>query len=354
MSALRAAFEALVDAAGSDPVVPVHVDHAAMAVLQLATQAAPEELAELVAALEVLIRDAPLATSGSVAMVAGALVEQGAPAAPIGDALLARLPDVLASAAAFAAAVEALDQAGADGEEGLWVGDRFAPAAWVHARFEAAPDQVHAWLQLRHFCLPAIAAATHDREVLARFVAMDEPIGLGRLRQLDPHARFLWVLHGLLLDAPLRVVELESRRVFDLRIDTVATNFELHTLVHDALASALDEDPPDAGIVACLQGRGPRHLVQKSSSRWALYGPGAMPALVAGRKAEMADWVWNESIPAEIPVHDGIRTLIAGHQSYARQWETGRTFGALGGAVSLARELPEAEAARFLDGLVPN
>ncbi len=351
MTALGDAFDRLLDAARATPPRAAHVDHATLALLQLAS-AEPDARRAIVDRAAEVVRAEPIAVAAPVAMAAGVLIEHGAPAGALPDALGIRLSEVLGLAADFARAVIALGATGA-GEEapGIWVGDSFAPEPWVEERAATHPDEVTAWLELRRFCLPTIAAATHDRVALTRLVHARFGADLDLLRRVEPHCRFLHILHRVLLDAPLRFVHAPTGRVFDLRVDAVATNFELHTLLAHALAEPLGMDPPDPEIVACLQGRGPRQLLKPSHSAWALYAPAAYADLLAGRKVPHERWVWNESIPAEIPQVDGARVLVAGDQSFARDWETGRTFAALGGRVEVVAELDEAAAAAFRERL---
>lgn len=347
VSALRAAWDAVLTAARGDRPNPAHVDHATMALLQLAPSAPPADVAAVMDAAADAIRNDPLAAAAPIAMSTGALIEQGAACTDVARALLHRMPEVLAQAQAFADAVDALDASPSSGGiEGAWVGDRFAPIHWVRERYDSHPDEVIAWHELRRFCLPLIAAATRDRVSLERLVRTRLP-HLSTLRHVEPHAGFLWRLHQILLDAGLRFVDLESGRVFDLRIDTVATNFELHTLLAAGLAPALGLESPPAEVVDCIRGAGPRQHLVKSESTWALYTAAAFPALLQGKKVKMDRWVWNESIPAEIPEVDGRLVVIGGPQSYARQWETGRTFAALGGTVEVVAELANVEAAAF-------
>ena len=95
--------------------------------------------------------------------------------------------------------------------------------------------------------------------------------------------------------------------------DAVATNFELHTL----LAAAPVRPPwasrdPTPKSSPGLRGSGPRQLLQKSESMWALYAHGAYADLLADRRVPMEQWIWNESIPAEIPEHGDTRVIVAG------------------------------------------
>lgn len=354
MSVLDAAWDALVDAAMAEPPNPAHTDHATMALLQLAGAASPEQVEPILERAAEIVRSGSLPSAAVVGMAAGALIEHGLPGKAVARALLDRMPEVLDKAAAYADAVETLGATGSeDMPGGSWVGDAFVPPDWLRDRYQSHPDQVVAWHELRRFCLPLIAAGTRDRVVLNWIVGAKFGESLPQLRHIEPHARFLHVLSELLVDAPFRFLDAESGRVFDLRVDGVATNFELHTLLIAALAEPLELEPPDSEIVACLRGHGPRQLLQKSHSAWALYTHAAYADLLQDRRIGMDRWIWNESIPAEIPELDGTRVIVAGPQSYEREWETGRTFQALGGVVEIVAELTEEEAAEFRACLDP-
>jgi hypothetical protein len=59
-------------------------------------------------------------------------------------------------------------------------------------------------------------------------------------------------------------------------------------------------------------------------------------------------WIWNEGMPADIPVLDGHRVLLLGPASYSRQWKAQRMFLKLPARLT-ADLLSEDDVARWLE-----
>ena len=282
----------------------------------------------------------PIGPAGLAALQAGVAVEQGVDPLPLGEVLLQRLPEVLGAAARLVNAVE--EELGSmppmpRGAGGLWIGDLFAPASWLAARREHDADSVDAFEALPHWCLPAIACFTRNRELLHR-IAHNDAIALpvGPLATLHPHAAFLDRLCHLLLDEELLVIDRPSGRRFRIGIDGVALNFELHTGLQLALGPALGLPPLDPQIGVCLAGKGPQQIDVVSTGMWSLHSAGALDF-----EADIprAHWVWNEGQPMDIPVVDGKRILVLDEAAFTRTWQTSRTYAALAARVWLIEEL---------------
>lgn len=289
-----------------------------------------------------LVEHGPLDHGGLAALQLGTAVEQGADPAPLGQVLLAKVPSVLRAAGRLVQAVE--EELGSvppmpRGPGGLWVGDLFAPKAWLDARREHDADSVVAFEGLPHWCLPTIACLTRSRSLLERAVADPSlAAALGPLTPVQPHAAFLGHLCALLLDAEVIVHHRSTGRRFRVGLDGVALNFELHSLLHHVLASELGLPSLDPAVLACLDGTGPQQIDTVSVGTWSLYAEGA---LSYEKEVPRAHWVWNEGRPTDIPVNDaGERVLVLAEAAFDRTWNTCRTFEALTPRVWLKGELP--------------
>jgi len=287
------------------------------------------------------------------AISGGSLVERGADPAPLAEVLLARLPGVLAAARRFAdgclaqlgddiLADGSVDRGG--GEGGFDVDDRRIPLALFRAQLGGDRGGGAALAYLRQWTLPAVAALTRCRPLLER-ATTDGPLAAAAAALHRSDAGWLHVLLGVELDARWRVLLPLDGRGFEVVVDGVVSNFDLHALIAAALGGrgvATADNPP--ALVAYLRSGGaepPRSYVAGS---WNLYGPGAAGFDLrdpAGVPQE--HWVWGEGGPRDVPRVGGVATILLGPAAYERTWSAGRTFAALAQDVRVVRELTAAE-----------
>jgi hypothetical protein len=288
-----------------------------------------------------------------VAISAGTLVEHGAPARPLGEVLLARIPDVLASARRYAdmCLADTVDSpASAEHEDGER--DDAVTEVDGHSiarqkfRSHLGDDRAGgaALAYLRSWVLPTVAALTRDRDLLLRAIADKRLCELaGALRESDAH--WLDVLLGAQVGVEWLVVCPPQRRGFRVVLDGIVSNFDLHALLADALVPCGvdgERNPPD--VIARVRGE-----ISVSSRDYVVGAWNLYTARAAGfdlsdpRAAPTGTWVWGEGLPRDVPIVDGIRTVLVGPPAYSRTWNIGRTFSALPARVDVARELSAAE-----------
>jgi len=284
---------------------------------------------------------------GRAALQAGGLIEHGEPVRPLVQALETRLPQILEQATRFLrAAREAFPDALSEQTgSGVRLGDSELPVEWVQSFAAEDYTALASWVALDWWCLPMIAALTR------------EPAERARLSGLREDAEPLVREHGtvqffdMMLAAPsdesLLFVDQRTRRAFELKMDGVAVNFELHTLLGVALAQPLGLQPPDPASIAALFGELAAQAPH-TVGMWNLYDHRALSTLDAGEEVGLDKWVWNEGRPEDIPKVDGTRLVVAGAPPYERTWQTTRTFQALMPKVELVRELTPDEAAALL------
>lgn len=288
-----------------------------------------------------------------LAITGGALVESGAPARAFGEALLAVLPSVLEGARRFAsrclAGVEPGDESVSEEDTVGFVDGTPISRARFQAHLAGDRTGACAVAYLREWVLPTVACLTRDAALLARFTR-DERLGALAAALGESEASWLTKLASTQLDAPWRVVCVDVGRAFEVRVDGVCSNFELHALVGEALV--------DRGVPGNRNPRDVLDVVRGTSDHaersyvegvFELYVPAALDALTRPeREAPLKLTVWNEGAPTDVPVFEGRRTVLVTAPAWKRTWNGGRPFSALRAAVTVERELSGDEYAALL------
>jgi hypothetical protein len=280
------------------------------------------------------------------AISGGALVEWGAAPRPLGEALLSKLHEVLTASRRFAdvciAPLRSVEKPWADVDDGDVVAEVDGlPITREVFRRQLTSDRPGgaALARLREWVLPTVATLTRDRELLAR-AKLDRPLRDAAWAMRDSAASWLRMLFATELDARWRLVlVLETTRVFELRVDSVSANFDLHALVERALAehTGVVPDPiqADGSVMSNLE------LLVWSGI--AIVKPaGGVTAL------PMNEVVWREGLPTDVPEYEGMRTLVATRPAITRSWRASRPFHALVPSVAIERELAPDDALAFV------
>ena len=273
---------------------------------------------------------APLDFAGVVALACGALVEQGGdPERPL-DALLGRLPEVLTGAVAFADAcrVHAKEAPAAD-DAGDAV-DASATRSRKRCLPRPSPGRAGPVCQCRHRRAGTIprrpAACTGRPDLLRQAQAVTD---------LHGKAKFLTDMLRV-LDEEILVLHPETGRGWKVRVRGVSDNFQLHTLLADALIGDPEKGflpgrRPDPRVVAAARDRpvDPAATLAEGAfnlMNWQALRPDR--TLPAGQDGS-AHWIWNEGVPADIEGFEGARVVLLGPPPYHRTWNAGRCFVAM-------------------------
>jgi len=283
--------------------------------------------------------------AGVVALACGALVEHGGdPERPL-DALLGRLPEVLAGAAAFADACRA--QAKADDDAIERYGDEVA---------KTMPAEAVAWGALDLFASAAIAVLARSPAARRRARARPELAKrAAAVGDLHGKAKFLAELLRVLDDEVLLVLHPETGRGWKVRIGGISDNFQLHTLLADALIGdpekgLLSGRRPDPRIGAAARDRPVDPSVTLAEGAFNLMNWQALRpdrTLPAGQDGS-AHWIWNEGVPDDIEKFEGVRVVLLGPSPYHRTWDAGRRFEDMPADLKVVETLTPAAA----DGLL--
>ncbi|GIF65642.1 hypothetical protein Ais01nite_36770 [Asanoa ishikariensis] len=291
-------------------------------------------LTEALVALRPALAEVPLGNGAPLAALAGGLVEAGGDPAAALDVLASRVAEGLEQASRFPALAGTEVEPPTDGESARAIVERVAEAGGFDV--DEASQVTQAWFTVNEW-IPALllplqqkagrAALPHRQRLIEAASVVPDEIA-------DAH----WLL-GLLLvldDEPLVVVHRASEAVFLLTISGVGDNFQLHTLLADALVGGghLPGEPPEPSWVAAasdgpLQPQGPIH--------------GQFNLVDAGGK-----WIWNEGRPVDVEPVAGRRIIVLDPAPYDRTWNVGRVYPLMLPEVRLDAVLPPDQAAGWL------
>ncbi|MEU7341247.1 hypothetical protein [Streptomyces sp. NPDC007074] len=291
-----------------------------------------EELTEGAGRLAALLPDVPAGPRGIVAVTVGACVERGADPLRCAPAVLAGL-------------AEALDAAGEFGERWETSGggdlpepDDGDPAPGLVER--VGHRAAFAWWTLPQFEMAAVAMLNHGA-VRSGLDAAERARLLGALDTVQKATghpfRCLEYALRVLDDEPVVALHRSSGTGYKLRMSSIGDNFQLHTLLADALIGG-----------GHLAGRAP----SAQEAAVCRDAPGQVPTVGAfNLVTPEGEWVWNEGAPADIPVVDGVRLLVLDPPPYERSWQAGRFFPGMTGELVLERVLGAEESARWFAGV---
>ncbi|MFT9787726.1 hypothetical protein ACMZ5E_16060 [Streptomyces rhizosphaericola] len=301
--------------------------------------------------LAAVLERVPPGPRAVVAVLVGACVERGADAERCAPGVLAGLRTALEGAVAFGEAWAATGggpfPVPDDGEPGEEIVERtgFAAAVgwWTLSQWETAAVAL-----LNHRAVRAglggAAVAEGPDDATVRGQAGGRRGELLRLLTAVAQAsgqelRSLSYALQVLDDEPLVVLHRPSATGYLLRLSGIGDNFQLHTLLADALIGGghvAGRAPAPQEVAVCRETPG---QVETQGS-FELVAPGG-------------DRLWNEGSPAGIPVVDGVRLLVLDAPSYARTWPAGRFFPGMRGDLILERALEPEETERWFARVSP-
>ncbi|MFJ5121578.1 hypothetical protein [Kitasatospora sp. NPDC088548] len=305
--------------------------------------AGPRESAAVGPQLATLLPDTPPFPRSRLAMMVGACVERGADPVACADHVLAGLREALGAAQLL---VERWQET--DGGE-LPDPDRDNPAEalgriedpdrldeWHAQRAVIGWWTLHLW-QMASFAVYSYAAVRTSARasgVTDVLVELADRYSGGR-----HDLKCLVHLARTLDDEPLLVLDRPTGTGYLLRMDGLSDNFQLHTLLADVLIGGghLPGTRPDPEVVALCRTEVPDGRRLTAFGSFNLVAPDG-------------SWIWNEGTPDDIPVVDGVRTLVLDPQPYERSWSAGRFIQQVPGDLRLERVLTPAEAGARLAG----
>ena len=293
--------------------------------------AAPRSVTDAIEALQPALVEASGDPLKLVAITAGALVEGGADPGRAAEVLIDRMVREAASARPI---VDAAAQAvGPDADD-----DQVAEATQRVLR--TMPEAALAWTTLDLLLAPSIAMLSAS--AAARRRAVDALPDLDRLA--DAHEAAFWLRRAgrILYDEPFTAVEVATGIGIRGRMSGISDNFQLNVLLMDAFPQVgmFSRRRVSKAAAAVARGDGPQEIEETVTGVWDLLG--WRGASLDGPPASMsAAWhsiaIWNEGLPADIPVLDGSRVIVLVPPSYKRVWGASREFPQRAGLGTIER-----------------
>ena len=330
----RAAFQRVLDTAASQaPEFPAAVHDA----FKLSSQVPVEELGIAMEALSPVLGEAePTAgIAADLAVLAGALVESGAPAGQVGLEVLRQLGSYGQAAVAF---MHAWDKTGGGALPAPNSVSEADEARVEEVLGENAPLATMGWWTSLRYGLAAKAMLS-DPGVRAAVRADSSALeGLTQIvhalsTQLSEFVAVKELLQMAEVDTIL-VLDRASWRGFRIRFDGIGDNFQLHTLLADALIGKegrrLPGTRPDPRWTASCLDAPVDPLADMVQGEWDLVGADGT-------------WVGNEAHPRDIPVVDGERVLVLEPQTLVQSWRAGRRHPHIQGSLEVLEELGQGE-----------
>ncbi len=278
-------------------------------------------------------------------MVCGSLVELGAKTTPLHEPLIRQFHKLIEQSHSFHEAMLSNLPNSKNKDRDRATALRLASAE--------LPDEAEAWNALEQSYPAGIALFSVSRE--ARHLASRELASVRNIAEFHPGAGWLWKILQVLDDEPLLVIEPLTGLGIVGRMNGVSDNFQLNVLLMDVFPRGWFQRRRVSKLAANVaRGIGPQHTDDAIYGVWNLYtkaalnSDGTLPD-PKDHEADKTTAVWNEGIPADIPLLDGHRVVLLGPKSYIRTWHAQRDFNLLRADISKVRKLKQAEVENWLD-----
>ncbi len=318
----------LLEALGSNTWTDGRADRLIQTLGESIGRASPEDSRKAMATLASGLNTLEPEPAGVASRVVGAMIEAGHDPRPARAAMLGALQQTLPVCADIAD--EARAEVGEppehidEDEAEDWLAERGAEA--LNEAAGRRPAAAAAWQRLHEVWPGAIAMFSVDPE--ARAEAQDLAPIAERIEDVHEAAGWLRAMLTVLHDEPYVAIEPETRTGVVGRISGIVENFQLCTLLMDEFPR--DEPRVSKAAVAVARGDGPQQIDETVTGVWNLFTYEALQP--GGELPDPADvslshtWIWNEGMPADIPVLDGHRVILLGPAAYSRQWKAQRMF----------------------------
>jgi hypothetical protein len=216
--------------------------------------------------------------AADVALVLGALVEDGADPEPLALALLAPLERWLKAAGRFAAEAAELERAPDEANEDdvIELGSKRVAREDVDDLHDDDPEAVASWFSLEVWFRPAVASLTRAPKILAA-ARQREPLreALASLGAFPGGAYWLRVLFDACGTERLVFLLPEVNQAWELIADGVVDTGQLTVLLSKVLAQPLAElgasGPASEAVLKVMLGQGPQEIDESYSARFYLY-----------------------------------------------------------------------------------
>jgi len=340
------------------------------AVCKEAERATPEEVKQAQQRMAEMILEIPLTLASLFALGSGAIIEKGADVEIPAKAIFERTYEALMLATQFGKACleQAKEHHAEDNQEddSANENDELEIEASVEeygsSLTKKMVEEAGGWQALGSLSTAALAIVTRSSHQRTLVRSNAEFMKALQECPADSTLHCLRVALNLLENEKVIVLHPQLQRGYHIRINNLGLNFELHTLLADALIGDpaqgwLPGQRPDPRVVAAAKdGPFPMPGDRKSKHFPAAEGAfnlwnwrGLQPD---GRLPDGYDhreqWIWNEGQPADIEPFEGTRIILLGPPPYRRHWNAGRFFPQINGELEVLEKLPEEQVRQWL------
>jgi hypothetical protein len=300
--------------------------------------------------------------AGIAGVVCGALVERGADAEIAAEHVAERYAAVARTASNYLGRCREYFQENILGDDACEIcgpdddeQDIMMPDVRL-AVSENMPEGEGAWIALDLLSHPTVTMLCRTPDVRRQFGRDTELVNrIGALAAHQSSAYYVWALLSLLDEEPLLVIDPKQRKGFEIEIDGVGDNFQLHLLLADTLYGDghLEGEAPEEAVASVARGDGPPVIDEYVVGFWNLYNwvglspDGELPDGYFDQGTRY--WIWNEGVPADIQKLDDTRIVLLGPTPYIRQWQPSRLFPNLRARADVVRVLDDDEVGEWLD-----
>ena len=198
------------------------------------------------------------------------------------------------------------------------------------------PELALAWSVAGFFGQAAIALLTRSAQV--RTLAKNTDGLEHSLRQaagLVDNADWCFNLVQVLDNEELVVLHPATKQGFRVRISGIPINFQLHTLLADAVNGEGGFPYPKPSPLEVAITKGDAESVEGEQAT-GVFNMVNWPG-IADRGSD--HWIWNEGVPKDILPFEGTRVVLIEDAPYARTWNAERMFGSMRGHVQVIEKL---------------
>lgn len=366
MTLLSEAVDRLTALLEGPPATLSRVQQGVVDVIESARQATGRDIEDALQRMMIFVARMGIVQASFVALACGALVEQGANPESVGDVIVQRARRAIKIASAFALSCQDLarhDSAPEIDPENIDA----CIQRYKDELMKSGSEEGEAWFMLGQICTAALAVLMrlpHMREALHNDPEFMADIERGFA--LSPgHLDCLYELFHL-LDEEMIVLHPALQRGYQIYIRGIRDNFQLHTLLADALVGDPEQgwlpgERPDPRVVAAAKdGPFPRAGEDADNDfpaaegvfnlwNWqGLQADGTLYETQSDQSQLSRHWIWNEGKPQDIEPFEGVRIVLLGPPPYDRAWSAGRYFPGLPGELEVLEKLSDAQVRDWL------
>jgi hypothetical protein len=316
-------------------------------IAQRAERAKKQDLDIALQRMSLLVAQTELMPAAYIALGCGVIIEQGGDPEIVYSAIIQRIREALKLAPLFGAACQNKARRNPDTCDPEDI--EACVKAYGESLLENMYAEAQAWFVVKPMCTAALAVLM--RLPLARNVLCQDTEFLTMIEMYpDQNASIVCLREVLqvLDNEEILVLHPALKCGYRICIRGVGDNFQLHTLLADALIGNPDQGwlpgkRPDSRIAAAAKDGSLRHVdrlpaAEGAFNLWNWQGLQPDGTLPEGyRKNE--HWIWNEGKPVDITRFEGIRTILLSPPPYPRTWNAGRYFPGMKGELAVLEVL---------------